>query len=201
MSGKPQRHGWDLVFGAEGKAFRLSTTDTARFVTDDEALCDVIRGAYGGSTPHRQVMAVIAEHGVPEQKERIEALRAGMYEYRQEESRKFRKDGVSDQVRAMLADGSLPRPELDAAWLRIQGAIETRALSRPKKDRQPGYEVHHEVEVARECFFIGLTEGKGIKEAEAHVRLRMSIDSDPERLIREWREAAAPEPESEGMQP
>lgn len=199
MSSKSQRPGWELVFGGDGKDFRLSTTDTARFATDEEALCDVIRGAYGGSTLHWQAMDVIANSGIPEQKERIEALRAGMYEYRQEESRKFRRDGVRDQVRAMLTDGPLSRPELDAAWLRIHGAIEARALSRPKKDRQPGYEVHHEVEVARECFFIGLMEGKGIEDAETHVRLRMSIDSDPERLIREWRAASAHEPE--GMQP
>lgn len=199
MSRKSQPPGWELVFGEDGGNLRLSTTDTARFATDDEALGEVIRRAYEGSSLQSQALEAIARSGIPEQKERIEALRQGMIDYRREESLKFRAEGVRDRIRDMLTDGPLSRPELDAAWLRIHGAIEARALSRPKKDRQPGYEVHHEVEVARECFFIGLLEGKDPSDAEAHVRWRMSLDSDPERLIREWREGARPE--HAGMQP
>lgn len=191
MSRKAGDPGWELVFGEDEARLRLATTDTARFATDDLALGHVINEAYGGSALHKQALDAIAVSGVPEQKNRIEDLRSAMAEYRREESQKF-NDELSRHLVRQLMDRAGPgmRSLFEEAWARIHEAIEDRALSQPKISKPAIYEVHHEIVVARECFFLGLIEEKSPADAEAYVRLRMSLDADPERLIREWRDAA-----------
>lgn len=189
--------GWELVFDEDGKSPRVSATDPELFGTGEEALGHVIRRSFAGSLRHREAIALIGTAGAPEQRERVEDLLTGMVEYRREESRRFRADGVRDRVRDMLAADPGLRGALDASWSRIHAAIEERALSLQKKARPSGYEVHHQMEVARECFFIDLIEGRDAADAEAHVRLRISLDADPERFIREWRAGARSEPDDE----
>jgi uncharacterized membrane protein YccC len=115
-----------------------------------------------------------------------EELKEAAAAYRAEEKRKFKEEDILERFKSMISTNGreLERAATDA-WESITTAYHKRASDKARAGNAPKqYEVHHEAEVARQCFLIKLVEGNGdVDAAREHTLRRLCITATAEEFF------------------